>query len=412
MNLDETNGSAVAFPPTKYKWKAIRMAIINRMAEFQADISAWRRDIHAHPELQYELHRTADKVAGLLRDFGCDEVVTGVGKTGVVGVIRGKQNASGRAVALRADMDALPIHEETDKPWASTIPGRMHACGHDGHTAMLLGAARYLAETRNFDGAVVLVFQPAEEGGAGAKAMIDDGLFSRWPAEAIYGLHNFPGVDVGDFAIRSGPLMASADTLKITINGQGGHAAMPHNTIDPVMIAMQIVNAYQTVIARNLDPVDTAVISITKIDAGTTDNVIPPKAVMSGTVRALVPETRAWLEERTRSIATSIAAMHGASADFSYIHGYPPTVNHEQETEFAATIGDEIVGRDRVDRDRKPTMGAEDFSFYLKEKPGAFIFMGNGDTAGLHHPGYDFNDEAIPYGCSFFARLAERALPL
>ncbi len=387
------------------------MAIINRMADFQDEITAWRRDIHAHPELLYEVHRTAARVAEHLQAFGCDEVVTGIGKTGVVGVIHGKSRRSGQCVALRADMDALPIVEETNKPYASTNSGVMHACGHDGHTAMLLGAAKYLAQTRQFDGTVVLVFQPAEEGGAGARAMIDDGLFTRWPIKEIYGLHNFPGLEVGAFAIRSGPLMAAADSFEITVEGRGGHAAMPHNTTDPIVIAAQIVTACKTVITRDVNPIDAVVVSITRIHAGTTDNVTPSRAVMGGTVRALDAETRQAMAEQVESTADLIARMHGAQARVKYHFGYPPTINHDTQTEFSASVADEIVGAAQVDRNRAPTMGAEDFSYYLEEKPGAFIFMGNGDTAGLHSPTYDFNDEAIPVGCSFWARLVERAMP-
>jgi hippurate hydrolase len=389
------------------------MPIVNRIAALHPEIAAWRHDIHAHPELQYDVHRTAATVAEKLKAFGCDEVVTGIGRTGVVGVIRGRKqraDAARKVIGLRADMDALPIAEETQVPYRSTVPGKMHACGHDGHTAMLLGAARYLSETRNFAGTAVVIFQPAEEGGAGANAMVKDGLMERFAIEEVYGMHNFPGLPVGRFAIRSGPLMASADRITIEITGLGGHAARPHLTVDPIVIGAQIVNQVQSIVARNVDPVDSAVVSIAVFQAGSTDNVIPQTARLGGTVRAFRPETRDLLERRLKAIVEGTAQLHGASARLTYSRDYPVTRNHERQAAFAASVAAEIAGEDRVDTNVDPVMGAEDFSFMLQARPGAFIFLGNGDSAGLHNPAYDFNDEAIPVGASYWVRLVETAL--
>jgi hippurate hydrolase len=388
------------------------MPIINRIADLHGDITAWRRDLHAHPELLYDVHRTAETVAGKLKDFGCDEVVTGIGRTGVVGVIRGSRagGEANKVIGLRADMDALPIEEATDKPYKSTVPGKMHACGHDGHTAMLLGAARYLAETRNFAGTAVVIFQPAEEGGAGGKAMINDGLMDRFGIEEVYGMHNYPGLPVGQFALRAGPLMAAADRLTIEIEGRGGHAARPHLSVDTVLVGAQIINQIQSIVARNVDPLHSAVISICMFEAGSTDNVIPQTALLRGTARSFDPQVQNLLERRLTDVVEGTARLYGATAKLTYKRDYPVTRNHERQAAFAATVAADVVGRERVDTDVAPVMGAEDFSFMLNARPGAFIFVGNGDSAGLHHPAYDFNDEAIPVGTSYWVKLVETAL--
>jgi hippurate hydrolase len=385
------------------------MPIVNRIADLQAEIREWRRDLHAHPELRYDVHRTAASVADKLKSFGCDEVVPGIGRTGVVGVIRGRK-PGGKVVGLRADMDALPIEEETGLPYKSTVPGKMHACGHDGHTAMLLGAAKYLAETRNFAGTAVVIFQPAEEGGAGAAAMIKDGLISRFGIKEVYGMHNYPGIPLGQFAIRTGPMMAAADHIEIELEGKGGHAARPHLAVDTILVGAQIINQLQSIVARNVDPLESAVVSICMFQAGHTDNVIPQHAKLKGTARSLTPQVRELLQERIAAVIEGTAALYGATAKITYSNGYPVVVNHERETAFAADVAREIAGKDRVDTALPPVMGAEDFAFMLNERPGAFIFVGNGDSAGLHHPAYDFNDETIPVGTSYWVRLAETAL--
>jgi hippurate hydrolase len=385
------------------------MPIVNRIADLHGEITAWRRDLHAHPELLYDVHRTAASVAEKLRSFGCDEVVTGIGRTGVVGVIRGGKGGE-RVIGLRADMDALPIEEANDVPHKSTVPGRMHACGHDGHTAMLLGAARYLTETRNFAGTAVVIFQPAEEGGAGGKAMVRDGLMERFRIEEVYGMHNYPGLPVGEFALRPGPLMAAADRLTIEIEGRGGHAARPHIAIDPVLVGAQIVNQIQSIVARNVDPLHAAVVSICVFQAGSTDNVIPQTAHLRGTARSLTPEVRDLLERRINEVVSGTAQLYGATARLTYLRDYPVTRNHERQAAFAASVAAQVVGAERVDEAVAPVMGAEDFSFMLEARPGAFIFVGNGDSQGLHHPAYDFNDEVIPIGTSYWVRLVETAL--
>jgi amidohydrolase len=385
------------------------MPIVNRIADLHGEITAWRRDIHAHPELLYDVHRTAALVADKLRSFGCDEVVTGIGRTGVVGLIRGSK-AGNRVIGLRADMDALPIEEANDAPYRSTVPGKMHACGHDGHTAMLLGAARYLTETRNFAGTAAVIFQPAEEGGAGGKAMLGDGLMERFRIEEVYGMHNYPGLPVGEFALRPGPLMAAADRITIEIEGRGGHAARPHISVDPVLVGAQIINQIQSIVARNVDPLHAAVISICVFQAGTTDNVIPQTALLRGTARSLTPEVRDLLERRLHEVVTGTAQLYGATVKITYQRDYPVTRNHERQAAFAASVAAQVVGDERVDDDVAPVMGAEDFSFMLEARPGAFIFVGNGDSAGLHHPAYDFNDEVIPIGTSYWVRLVETAL--
>ncbi|HYW63603.1 MAG TPA: M20 aminoacylase family protein [Bradyrhizobium sp.] len=389
------------------------MPIVNRVADLQPDIQAWRRDIHAHPELLYDVHRTAAFVADRLREFGCDQVATGLGGTGVVGVIKGRKPApSGaevRTIGLRADMDALPIEEQTNLDYASKMPGKMHACGHDGHTAMLLGAARYLAETRNFAGDAVVIFQPAEEGGAGAAAMIRDGLMDRFAIDRVYGMHNGPGMPIGSFALRPGPIMAATDSIDIHIEGHGGHAARPHKTIDSVLVGAQLVAALQAVVARSVDPLESAVVSMCEFHAGNARNVIPQTAELRGTVRTLKPEVRQLVERRVREIVSGVAQMTGAKIELQYQRGYPVTVNDAVQTEIAIRVAKEVAGDANV-HEMAPMMGAEDFSYMLEARPGAFIFCGNGDSAGLHHPAYNFNDEAIVYGTSYWIKLVENTL--
>lgn len=387
------------------------MPVLNRVAEFQPEIAAWRQDFHAHPELLFDVHRTAGIVADKLRAFGCDEVVTGIGETGVVAVINGRGTGN-RMIGLRADMDALPMTEKTGLPHASTHQGRMHACGHDGHTAMLLGAAKYLAETRNFDGRVALIFQPAEEGGGGGKVMLDDGLLDRFDIAEVYGMHNWPGMPVGTFGIRSGGIMAATDRFYIDIVGKGGHAARPHATIDPIIVAAQMVTALQTIVSRNLDPLQSAVLSVTMVEAGEADNVISRTAKITGTVRTLDGGVQDFIETRLAEFVPQFARSFGAEASVRYARGYPVTVNAPEQTEFAASVARDVVGAGQVDADAEPSMGGEDFSFMLNERPGAYIFLGNGDSTELHTDTYDFNDEAIPVGVSYWVRLVEKALPL
>jgi amidohydrolase len=386
------------------------MPIPSAVQDLVQDAQTWRRHIHQNPELLYDVELTAKYVADRLSAFGCDEVKTSIGRTGVVGVIRGAKGGSARAIGLRADMDALPIEEATNLPYRSRIPGKMHACGHDGHTAMLLGAARRLAETRNFAGNAVVIFQPAEEGGAGAMAMIDDGLMDRFGIEEVYGMHNWPALPVGSFMLRKGPLMAAADEITVTIEGQGGHAAMPHQCVDPVVLGAQILLALQTIASRNVDPLDACVVSVTRFEAGAASNIIPQSAWLNGTVRTLQAATRDLAEKRIREIAAGLAAAAGGTARVEYRRGYPATVNHAAQTEFAAKVARKVVGESRVDSNVAPVMGAEDFSFMLEARPGAFIFLGNGDSAKLHHPAYDFNDAALPYGMSYWVELVETAL--
>ncbi len=388
------------------------MPIVNRVADLQPDIQAWRRDIHEHPELLYDVHRTAAFVADRLREFGCDEVATGLGRTGVVGVIKGRKPAGKgdiKVIGLRADMDALPIEEETNLPYASKTSGKMHACGHDGHTAMLLGAARYLTETRNFAGDAVVIFQPAEEGGAGAAAMIKDGLMDRFGIEQVYGMHNGPGIPVGSFAIRSGPIMAATDAIDIKIDGLGGHAARPHKCIDSVLVGAQLISALQSIVSRSVDPLDSAVISMCEFHAGNARNVIPQTAELRGTVRTLTEEVRALVEKRVREIVEGVAKITGARIDLVYERGYPVTVNHARQTDVATRVAKEISGDANV-HETPPLMGAEDFAYMLESRPGAFIFCGNGNTAGLHHPAYNFNDDAIVFGTSYWIKLVENTL--
>jgi hippurate hydrolase len=382
------------------------MPIKNRIADMQPEIAEWRRDLHENPELMYDTHRTAKVVADKLRDFGCDEVVEGIGRTGVVGVIKGRQDSRGHVVGLRADMDALPILEATGLPYASKTPGKMHACGHDGHTAMLLGAAKYLAETRNFDGAVAVVFQPAEEGGAGGKAMVDDGLIDRFGIREIYGMHNSPGLPVGHFAIRPGPFYAATDTFTIDVVGKGGHAARPHTAIDTTLIASHIVLALQSIASRNADPIKSIVVSVTSFRTESDAyNVIPEHVELRGTVRTFDPELRQLGETRLKALATQTAAAFGGRAEVAWAPGYPAMVNHEQETELAAEAARRISAE--VTTQAPAIMGGEDFAYMLEVCPGAYIQVGNGDTADVHHPLYNFNDDAIPFGSSYWAELVE-----
>lgn len=386
------------------------MPIKNRFAELLPEISAWRQDLHANPEILFETHRTSGIVAEKLRAFGCDEVVEGLGRTGVVGVIRGRADGSGKVVGLRADMDALPIPEATGLPYASKTPGAMHACGHDGHTAMLLGAAQYLAETRNFDGTCVVIFQPAEEGGGGGREMVEDGLMEQFGIQEVYGMHNWPGVPTGSFAIRPGPFFAATDQFEITVRGRGGHAAKPHETVDPTVTASQIVMALQTIASRNADPIHQIVVSVTSFQTSSTAfNVIPQEVAIKGTVRTLDEGIRALAETRLDEIASGIAQAMGGAADVTYYKGYPVMVNAEAETEFAAEIARKVSG----DCAEAPlVMGGEDFAYLLNARPGAYILVGNGDSASVHHPEYNFNDEAIPAGCSWWAEIVETRMPM
>lgn len=385
------------------------MPILNRAAELQPEVAEWRRHIHRNPELGYQEHETAAFVAERLREFGCDEVVTGLGKTGVVGLIRGSRGA-GPTLGLRADMDALPMSEANNFAHASQVPGKMHACGHDGHTAMLLGAAKYLAETRNFAGSVAVIFQPAEEGGGGGLAMVKDGLMERFGIERVFGMHNLPGLPAGQFALRPGPIMAATAEFVVTVTGKGGHAALPHGTVDPIVAASQMVTALQTITSRNLDPVSALVVSVTKFQAGHAHNVIPDTAVFSGTIRSLEDSVGAMARERIGAICQGIAQAAGATVNIDIDVNYPVTRNHEAETALALSVATGIAGPAAVNGNLPPMMGGEDFSYMLQQRPGAFIFVGNGDTAGLHNPAYDFNDEIIPSGISYWVALAETTL--
>ncbi|WP_419906840.1 M20 aminoacylase family protein [Hoeflea sp.] len=386
------------------------MPILNRAAELQAEVTEWRRHLHTKPELLYDVHETAAFVEDKLKVFGCDEVVTGIGRTGVVALIKGRNGGSGRVIGLRADMDALPIKETTGKPWSSTVDGKMHACGHDGHTAMLLGAAKYLSETRNFDGTVAVIFQPAEEGGGGGDAMVKDGMMERFEIDEVFGMHNMPGLPAGEFATCTGAIMAATDEFTIKVRGRGGHAAMPYQTIDPITIAAQIVSGLQLIASRNANPLDSIVVSVTKFNAGSAYNVIPEEAELAGTVRTLNADLRAMAEQRIEQIVRNIADAHNAEASIEYKRGYPVTYNHPDQTDFSVAVAGEISGTEKVNATATPTMGGEDFSFMLEARPGSFIFIGNGDTAALHHPEFDFNDEIIPYGISYWVKLAETAL--
>ncbi len=385
------------------------MPVKNRFAELQNEITEWRRDFHENPEILFETHRTAAIVAEKLQAFGCDEVVTGIGRTGVVAVIRGKTDTSGKVIGLRADMDALPIIEATGLDYASKTPGAMHACGHDGHTSMLLGAAKYLSETRNFDGTAVMIFQPAEEGGGGGREMCEDGLMERWGIQEVYGMHNWPGRPVGSFAIRAGAFFAATDQFDIALEGRGGHAAKPNDTVDTTVMAAQTVMALQTIVSRNADPVDQIVVSVTSFQTSSTAfNVIPQGVHLKGTVRTMSSEMRDLAEKRIREICAGVAATFGGSATVDYHRGYPVMVNHPEQTEFAAQVARAVSGA----CDEAPqVMGGEDFAYLLEERPGAYILVGNGEGAMVHHPEYNFNDEAIPAGCSWWAEIVEKRMP-
>jgi len=386
------------------------MPIKNRFAELLPEITAWRRDLHENPEILFETHRTAAIVAEKLKEFGCDEVVTGIGRTGVVGVIKGRSDSAGKVIGLRADMDALPIHEQTGLDYASKTPGAMHACGHDGHTAMLLGAARYLAETRNFDGTVVVIFQPAEEGGGGGREMCADGMMDRWKIDEVYGMHNWPGRPLGSFAIRPGAFFAATDQFEIEIEGKGGHAAKPQETVDSTVVASHIVLALQSIVSRNADPVGQIVVSVTSFETSSKAfNVIPQRVMLKGTVRTMDKAMREMAQVRLIALAESVAGAFGAVARVNYLRGYPVMVNAEEQTAFAAEVARSVSG----DCEDAPlVMGGEDFAFMLEERPGAYILVGNGEGASVHHPEYNFNDEAIPAGCSWWAGIVEQRMPV
>ncbi len=385
------------------------MPILNRAAEMQEEITAWRRHLHKEPEIGFDVFKTAAFVAQKLEEFGCDEVVTGIGRSGVVGIIAGRLG-SGPAIGLRADMDALPILETSGAPHASTIAGKAHACGHDGHTAMLLGAAKYLAETRNFAGTVAVIFQPAEEGGGGGREMVRDGMMERFSIGRVFGMHNLPGLPVGRFAVTPGPIMAATAEFDIRVRGKGSHAAMPHKGIDPVVVASQVVLALQTIAARTIDPIDSVVVSVTKISGGDAYNVIPEHVDLAGTVRALKMEAMSTAEERMRTICAGIGQANGAEISFRFRTNYPVTDNNPEEAVFAGDAAAAVAGETAIDRHAPPLMAGEDFSYMLNARPGAFIFIGNGDTPNLHHPAYDFNDEVTPFGVSYWIKVAETAL--
>ncbi len=386
------------------------MPVINSIAADAETLKAWRRHLHQHPELQYDCHETAKFVVDKLRSFGITEIHSGIAQSGVVALIEGR--GAGRTIALRADMDALPMEDMSGTEHASKVPGVAHTCGHDGHTTMLLAAAKYLAETRNFAGRVALVFQPAEEGGAGAKAMIEAGIMDRFDVSEVYGMHNAPGDAQGHFLTTAGPLQASADEFRIDITGKGGHGASPQECIDPIPAGAAIVQAMQTIVSRNVNALDRLVVSVTEFHAGTTFNIIPETAYLTGTVRCFSAETRDLAERRIREIVEAQAQVYGCTAKLTYDRGYPVTINHPEQAAFAAQVAREVVGEDRVTDDCDPIMPAEDFSYMLEARPGAYLFLGQGDTYGCHHPKYDFNDEIAPIGASFFARLIETALPL
>jgi amidohydrolase len=397
-----------------------QMRLVEPILAFQTELQQIRRDLHAHPELCYEEQRTADVVAARLTEWGIP-VERGLGVTGVVGII--KNGTSRRAIGLRADMDALPVQELNAFAHASRHAGKMHACGHDGHTAMLLGAAHHLAKHRNFDGTIYLIFQPAEEGGGGALRMIEDGLFERFPMDAVYGMHNWPGMAVGSFGVVAGPMMASSNEFRVVVKGKGAHAAQPHRGVDPVMVAVQVAQSWQTIISREKNPLDTAVLSITQIHAGTATNVIPDEAVLIGTVRTFTLDVLDLIEKRMEEIASHVAAGFNATAEFGFRRNYPPLVNHAEQTEFAIEAMRAVAGHDKVDANVEPTMGAEDFAYMLQAKPGCYVFIGNGEgghrasghglgPCQLHNASYDFNDQLLPIGASYWVRLAEMSLPV
>jgi len=385
------------------------MPIKNRFAELQPEIAEWRRHLHENPELLFDTHKTSAFVEEKLKSFGVDEIATGIGRTGVVAVIKGKTNSSGRTIGLRADMDALPILEATGLDYASKTPGKMHACGHDGHTSMLLGAAKYLSETRNFDGTCVVIFQPAEEGGGGGKEMVDDGMMERWNIDEVYGMHNWPGAPVGSFSIRPGAFFAAADQFEIDVEGKGGHAAKPHDCIDTTLVASHIVVALQSIASRNVNPVEQVVVSVTSFETESkAHNVIPQKVKLRGTVRTLDGDVQDLAEARLKKLAETTAEAFGAKAVVDYQRGYPVMVNSEEQTEFAAKVASNVSGDCA---DAPLVMGGEDFAFMLNARPGAYILVGNGDTAMVHHPEYNFDDEVIPAGCSWWAGIIESRMP-
>lgn len=386
------------------------MPIKNRFAELQPEITEWRHHLHENPEILFETHKTSAFVETKLKDFGCDEIATGIGRTGVVGVIKGRETSSGKVIGLRADMDALPILEQTGLSYASKTPGSMHACGHDGHTAMLLGATKYLSETRNFNGTVIVIFQPAEEGGGGGREMCSDGMMERFGIQEVYGMHNWPGRPVGSFAIRSGAFFAATDIWDIQIEGRGGHAAKPQETIDTTVVGSTLVMALQTIASRNADPIGQIVVSVTSFETSSkTFNVIPQCVELKGTVRTMSADMRDLAECRIKEIAFGIAETYGAKIEVNYLRNYPVMVNHDEQTSFAAEVATAVSGG----CDEAPlVMGGEDFAFMLEERPGAYILVGNGDTAMVHHPRYNFNDDAIPAGCSWWSEIVERRMPI
>ncbi|GFE51744.1 amidohydrolase [Roseobacter cerasinus] len=386
------------------------MPVVNRIADMSAEMAGWRQHLHTIPELGLECHKTARFVAERLREFGVDALHEGIAKTGIVAIIEGR--GEGPTIGLRADMDGLPITEETGVAYASTHEGKMHACGHDGHTAMLLGAAKYLAETRNFAGRVALIFQPAEEFGGGGEVMVQEGIMDQFDIDQVFAIHNAPGKVFGSFNTRTGPIMAAADTFHIRITGKGGHAARPHDTVDPVVAACSLVQALQTIVSRNRNPLDQLVISVTQIHTGTTDNVIPSECYINGTVRTFDNAVQVLVVKRMQEIVDGHAASFGLTAELEFEFGYPPTVNHAAQAEFAAEVAGEVAGEAGVNPDIDPVMGAEDFSYMLEARPGAYLMLGQGESAGVHHPKYNFNDEIAPIGASFFARLVERAQPV
>ena len=386
------------------------MPVLNRIADFAPEMAEWRRHLHAHPELRFDCHQTAAFVAERLRDFGVDEIHEGIATTGIVAIIEGQ--GEGPTIGLRADMDALPITEETGVPHASTVPGVMHACGHDGHTAMLLGAAKYLSETRRFRGRVALIFQPAEEDGGGGDVMVREGILDRFGIGQVYALHNSPTVALGRFVTTPGPIMAAVDTARVTVNGKGGHGAYPHACIDPIPAMVGMVGALQTIASRNVNPLDEVVVSVTEIHAGTANNIIPETGWFGATIRTFREEVRMQVKHRFEEIVSGQAASYGVTAEVDYELGYPATVNDPDRTDFAVGVAREVAGAAGVAGDAGREMGAEDFSYLLEQRPGCYLFLGQGEGAGLHHPAYEFNDEAAPFGASFFARLVERAQPV
>ena len=389
------------------------MPIRNRFSEFHHEITEWRHYLHRHPELLFDLPITSRYVEERLREIGVDAVTTGIAKTGIIAVIKGRSNTSGKIIGLRADMDALPIQEVCELEFASQTKGMMHACGHDGHTAILLGVAKYLAESRNFDGTAVLIFQPAEEGGAGGKVMCEEGLMDRWGIQEVYGLHNMPGKPVGQFAIRSGPIMASTDEVLIRITGQGGHAAAPHQAIDTTLVAAQTIVSLQSVVSRNIDPVKRVVLTIGTLETDSmASNIIPQTAMMKGTLRTLDQECREIVKQSVDRIVKNTAAAFGAGAQVTWIEGYPATINHEEQTGFALEAARAVVGSDHVDDNVDPILPGEDFSFMLQERPGAYIFLGNGPSEMCHHPAYQFDDDSIPFGASWFVEVIEQRMPI